>query len=352
VPGAVIDLEARLNKTVISKSGGGMLTRRKTSVPLTFGFHPTACDITLSVPMQMNESVTQMGRNWTTGVGDMSLSISRGLGMTGQTTVQLGVTVPTGRDNIYGYDHKLFPKDMQVGSGVFGANLGLDYTRTKGWGVVILGGSYSSALFYLETTAYENWDDQLQRAKSKTRELAWAHDKALSYVNDQGVRRSDMVSLHAYIGIKKERMMHSLGLQQSIPLAPDDAAYVEYSRENDFTPLRGENHIPTREDAMDSLRSFIRDTATDIDPIDDTTSYSVYRGVNRDDSTVGVTQKERIKEDTELFSLNLSYGMEVTDIGLPFPVFFSVSLPLVFDMEEGIGFNGYTIGAGMKYMLF
>ncbi|MBD3346429.1 MAG: hypothetical protein GF401_15355 [Chitinivibrionales bacterium] len=349
VPGAMLDMEVRLAKSVINDAGGGMASRRNTTIPITFGFHPHILDFTLSMPLQWKEAITsESSEKKIAGVGDISLSLAKKLGMEGQMQAQLGFSLPTGRADIYDLGHELVVSDMQLGSGVFGANLGLDYTITKEWGMVMLGGSYSTGLLYFKTTATQ-WDYELGRAEPTTKELAWGRDKAFSYINDKEVRRSDMIDVHAYIGIKRQHLMTSFGVTPSFPLAPGDGSYVrsEGISVYTFSPLLSDT-VRTEKQAMDSLRNFIdSDTTDDWRPANDTLSYAVHKA-----DTEWVAEKKINKEDKDLVTCTFSYGMEIANIGLPFPLYFYLSLPLVFDTEDKIGINGYSVGIGLKYMLF
>ncbi|MBD3320627.1 MAG: hypothetical protein GF350_05990 [Chitinivibrionales bacterium] len=350
-PGALLDMEMRLGKSVINATGGGMASRNYTTIPLTFGFHPHIMDLTLSMPLQWKEEITsESSEKKIAGIGDISFSLAKGLGMEGQLQVQWGLTLPTGRADIYDLGHQLVVSDMQLGSGVFGTNLAVDYTITREWGMVMVGGTYSTALLYLSTTE-TTWDYELERAESVRKKLAWARDKTFSYINDKEVRRSDMIDIHAYLGIKREYTMHSFGITPSVPIAPDDGSYVlsENVSTFAFSPALGDDAaVKTEKQALDSLYRFIDSDTGDVwYPADDTLSYAVHKA-----DTEWVAEKKVTKKDKELATCTFSYAMEISNSGIPFPILLYLSLPLVFDTEDKVGFSGYSVGIGLKYMLF
>jgi hypothetical protein len=360
VPGALVDMEARYSRSLSSAVGGGMLLRRTHTIPVTLGFHPTVLDMTLQLPLQYKEEIIadesdeyEKAAIPVSGIGDFSLSFSRALGMSGQTHLNVGLTLPTGKADIYGFTHRLLVSDMQTGSGVMGVNAGFEHTLNFGWGVVMLGGSYSTGLLYMHTTD-AIWDYDLERAESEKKKLEWAHDGAVSYVNDKGVRRSDNIGLHFYAGIKQDNMMHSFGVLPSYPLTAlpfveESGEYVEYETVNRFffSPgFNGTGPSPDKSQILESLHDSV-ETSDIYESPGDSVTYVVHKA-----DTEWVAEKRVTRTDKEHVTFTMSYGLELSDIGLPFPLFLSLSAPLVFDFENGVGVSGFSAGMGVKYMLW
>jgi len=85
------------------------------------------------------------------GFSDLSLELTRKLGITNAHTLSLGLTAPVGS-----YDavrqRVVLPQRMQLGSGVLGASLTYEYTQDQDWGLLIYGGSLS----------YGGWENQVE----------------------------------------------------------------------------------------------------------------------------------------------------------------------------------------------
>ncbi len=360
VPGALVDMEARYSRSLSSAVGGGMLLRRTHTIPLTLGFHPTALDMTLQLPLQYKEEIIadesdeyEKAAIPVSGIGDLSLSFSRALGMSGQTHLNVALTLPTGKADIYDFTHQLLVSDMQTGSGVISVNAGIEHTLNFGWGVVMLGGSYSTGLLYMRTID-AMWDYELERAESEKKKLEWAHDGAVSYVNDKGVRRSDNIGVHCYAGIKKDKMMHSFGVLPSFPLTAfpfveESGEFIEYEMVNRYFFSPGFNEVPPSSDKPEMLES-LHDSVETTDKYEspgDSVTYVMHKA-----DTEWVAEKRIARTDKEHVTLTMSYGLELSDIGLPFPLFLSLSAPLVFDFENGVGVSGFSAGLGITYMVW
>jgi len=74
------------------------------------------------------------------GFGDLSLEVTRKLGITNAHTLTLAVTAPTGAHDAVRRG-VILPQRQQLGSGVMGASLTYEYTRDFDWGLMIYGGT-------------------------------------------------------------------------------------------------------------------------------------------------------------------------------------------------------------------
>jgi hypothetical protein len=97
------------------------------------------------------------------GFGDVSLEISRKLGVTGAHQLMLIGTAPTGASDAVRQGIVL-PQYLQLGSGVPGATAMYQYTRDRDWGLLLLGA----------TATYAGWENSIHdyRAPNAT---AFAH---------------------------------------------------------------------------------------------------------------------------------------------------------------------------------
>ena len=97
------------------------------------------------------------------GFGDVSLEISRKLGITGAHQLSFIGTAPTGASDAVRQGIVL-PQYLQLGSGVPGATAMYQYTRDRDWGLLLLGA----------TATYAGWENSIHdyRAPNAT---AFAH---------------------------------------------------------------------------------------------------------------------------------------------------------------------------------
>ncbi|MBW1870805.1 MAG: hypothetical protein JRJ19_02005 [Deltaproteobacteria bacterium] len=84
------------------------------------------------------------------GFGDVSLELTRKLGITNAHTLTLSLTAPSGaHDSVR--KGVILPQRMQLGSGVMGASLTYEYTLDFDWGPMIFGG----------TLGYGGWENSV-----------------------------------------------------------------------------------------------------------------------------------------------------------------------------------------------
>lgn len=132
VSGGLIDIE------VLPKFNFGQNFQNFTIAP-RFSFKPTWTTIVgISVPVvsktgesQFTTAVEPSDRT-TGGLGDLSVDIARSFGMSGQHSLSLALTVPTGQYDIKrGPDNgeEFLPSSLQKGGGIYSATLGLSTTK-------------------------------------------------------------------------------------------------------------------------------------------------------------------------------------------------------------------------------
>ncbi len=163
----------------------------------------------------------------TGGMGDLGLDISQSLGMEGQYSVGLAVSLPTAQYNIKRGSDKvstILPSGLQKGSGLYGVSLALGYTKDVKDGIWLVDAGYSHPmamrLFTGENEFNKTWFKYSYAADSTLKD-----DKRFFYrfkpygENDLGDYTPPSVSLSCYFGYKGvANYMHSWGVTLGAPL--------------------------------------------------------------------------------------------------------------------------------------
>ena len=97
------------------------------------------------------------------GFGDLSLEVSRKLGITNASVVTLTVNAPTGSWDAV-RQGVVLPQHLQLGSGVLGVTGQFEHTVDRDWGLVLLGG----------TVSYGGWENSIGDFRGPTT-TAYAH---------------------------------------------------------------------------------------------------------------------------------------------------------------------------------
>jgi hypothetical protein len=276
VSGGLLDVEVLSNTTL----GGDYHYRAQAlSSTLHFPAHP-AWTVGLALAWRSNtfeyegykvaEDITPRMHRTTGGFGDMGLSVNRTFGNENEHSLGLSAGLPTGQHDIKRLHFKgqnIEPDDVrwmnpfvQPGSGLYSLGLSYEYTKTKDWGLVVFGGSYSSAW------AWDNWgcrDAPSIRGETVNERMLscqgaapspltwrlwelkhqeWAADPA-AWTDSHGApgtgaTGADGVSLYGHVGRKEESSTQSVGVTLSVPLAP--TYYWEYG------PGVNDNRVSTR----------------------------------------------------------------------------------------------------------
>lgn len=277
VSGGLVDLEILSNKTL----GGDYLYSAVAGTPT---FHwPSHPNWTASMALawksntfeyegyKVAEDLTSRMERTTGGFGDLGLSLSRLFGDENQHSASLSALLPTGQHDIKRLHFKgqnIEPDDVrymnpfvQPGSGLYSLGAGYEWTKTKDWGLLVFGGSYTSSWAWdnwgcrdgaavaglsankkLESCqkagpsplTWKLWELRHQRFGDQA-DLDWEHSYGAP---GTGATGADGISLYGYVGHKEEASTQSVGLTFSAPLAP--TYYWEYG------PGTDDNRVSTR----------------------------------------------------------------------------------------------------------
>lgn len=277
VTGGLVDLEILSNKTL----GGDYLYSATVG---SFTFHaPAYPNYTagLSLSWKSNtfeyegfkvaEDLTSRLERTTGGFSDLGLSFNRIFGNENEHSLGLSASLPTGQhdikrlhfkgQNIEADDVRWMNPFVQPGSGLYTLGLSYEWTKTKDWGLLVFGGSYTS------NWAWDNQGCRDVRGPSKTVNnqvlscqeaqpgaLTWKlwelrhqpfgfQDENPDWSNSYGApgtgaTGADGLSVFGYIGHKEESSTQNVGLTLSVPLAP--TYYWEYG------PGSDDNRVATR----------------------------------------------------------------------------------------------------------
>ncbi len=201
------------------------------------------------------EDFTPRLQRVTGGFGDLGLQVGYLLGNENEQSVRLSLSLPTGQHDIKRLhlkglnsgsdDIRWMNPFVQPGSGLYSLGASYEYTKTKDWGLIVLGGSYSSAW------AWDNWGcrDRLNgTVNDKVFSCQAAQPSALTWkvwelkhqdfaadpkewtesqgAPGTGATGADGISMYAYVGHKEESSTQNVGLTLSVPLSP--TYYWEY----------------------------------------------------------------------------------------------------------------------------
>ena len=367
--GTMLDYEVHLSQSFNTDINWGLAASSSTSIPFTLNFTPANFIFTkmsLAMPFQWKRSGASGVYLQTGGIGDMSLTFNRTFGMSGRIGSSLGFKLPIGKYDVF-YDME-YISTMQLGDGLFGFSASLDYSIDKEWGIMIFGGSYSGGLFAMKIVDWD-WSEKKRHFISAKRKFSWARVKGGSYTfefennesggiewreakvisgaeNAYGTMSPDNFSLFFYAGKKSSEIMSSVGLSASIPIGNGRAKMFGVDYPDPFTCTLEE--CPD-EDA--AITHYIESK-----PQDTTHSYQNYfvagKKINPDnpDEIIYGIRKGPYIEEKKWIILTPGVGIEFSTKFAP--IFVSFSLPIEFNGDEGIGFNGFTIDLGLKGMFF
>lgn len=261
VTGGLVDLELLGNTT-----RGGDYQYDALNLSLTFHW-PAYPNYTanLSISSKSNtfeyegfktaEDITPRLSRVTGGMGDLSFGFNRLFGNENEHSVGINGSLPTGQHDIKRLHLKgqnIEPDDVrwmnpfvQPGSGLYNFGLSYEFTKTKDWGLIVWGGSYTAAF------ARDNWgcrDEVTTSVNNKVLSCQSAAPAALTWklwelqhqpwngdvatweksygAPGTGATGADAFSLFGYIGHKEEASTQNVGLTLSVPMAP--TYYWEY----------------------------------------------------------------------------------------------------------------------------
>lgn len=198
--------------------------------------------IGLSIPVTSKIGEVQPSSLWdpeyyaTGGTGDIALDLSRSLGMSGQYSLNLGLTLPTGQYDIKrGADKEqiLLPTSLQKGGGVYNASLGIGYTKDVEDGIWLFDLTYSHP-FNMKLFSGEN---EFNEDYFQTYADSFPNNDRFFYrfkpygESDLGDYVPKSLSASAYFGYKGiHGYVHSWGLTFSAPL---EVGWIRWERIDD-----------------------------------------------------------------------------------------------------------------------
>jgi hypothetical protein len=319
-----------------SKGFDGRLRLRTNSFLLNAQYHARWGDLKATLPLLVRQA-NILGTVSTTGpLGDFALELSRPWGEARSWRARLGLGFPTGAHDIPLDRTRYLLPEMQTGSGLFTASLGLDRAFDRDWGFFSFGGDYALGLAALLTQEY-GYDAGLNQAVSAKKSPRWARD-GLGARNDIGTVLPDYFSVHADLGVKSEALVQGLTASLGFPLR--EGAYEE--RNQEVTPWSSRDpaaaqYFPERGGAQAYA-----------DTVGKGGGAARYQSplVAAEDAQGRWIVMDRAAVARQAFpSLTLQYSVEKSDINVP--LLFGGSMR--WDFNGGPVFAGFGLGLGIKF---
>jgi hypothetical protein len=349
VSGGYVDIELMPSFTSTPKMpGGSIVESQSVAIPFTVYSHLSNYTIGLILPFQSITSSMAPGAISTTGLGDITLSISKPLGVENQYTLTSSFALPTGRYDIFhdADNAPLVASAGQIGTGVLSATLSLNRTKDKEWGLYLLGIEYSAGLWRRKTTEY-TYDLLSNHHTSVKRGWEWARNGGFTYENEIHVVSSDNLGLKAIGVIKSNHIHHSFHAKFNMPMQYTNSVsllYYDSKTSREIGSLDADSAISFyRNDTDDPLKKEAILIQEDIDTADGSKTFWFMH------------EQDPAKFKTWA-TLTLGYGMEIFNPTAP--IFWAFSVPIEFDGENKIGrktqfgVNGFSIQAGIKFVAF
>jgi hypothetical protein len=231
VSGGLIDAEVMGTSTIGENY-------RYQQIKTRLSWKPTwTTNLGLTIPIVSKIGSLQQATNYddkteaTGGLADMMIDFSKNVGMEGQYSLMLNLTLPTGQYDIKRgkEDYMLYlPTTLQSGSGLYTASLGISRTIDveKGLWIVEAYYNYPFAInFYGKNQLVNNNPDQYNSVNSTWDLLSASERKRFEYwfkpygENDLGAYTPPSISVAAYYGYRGiEHYVHSFGAKLWVPL--------------------------------------------------------------------------------------------------------------------------------------
>lgn len=206
-------------------------------------------ELGISIPFSSYQGEVQYRSNQvpvdksTGGLGDLSLDFSRIVGTTGDASISLSFTLPTGQYDIKrGSDASLefLPGSFQKGSGLYSLSLGFDYTKDTDMGMWLYNISYSHPF------AMRLWSGENEFNKTYFKNIETDNDKRFHYrfkhygENDLGAYTPPAINTSLAYGYRGQRgFVHSFGLHFSAPLG---VAWISSEKTDSYDPRPDPDH--------------------------------------------------------------------------------------------------------------
>ena len=348
ISGTLIDAEAIFSRSVLADSAiykddkfDGNMRLNTTSLFLSLFYHPRVLDLKLSIPLMIKEGY---GRS-TGPLGDITMNISRKWGFEGNLRTSLDLAFPTGRFDIPDNTEKILHPDLQLGSGMFGAGVRVNYTIDRDWGIVSLGALYSGGFFALITDRY-GYEASTQRIVSDHKKFQLSRS-GWGSINDRGMINPDNFNIFCDVDLKTSALSHGLCLNFFIPFRNgrgDD--WVTFPSELSSNQPSAALYFPTRE-AAQTYADTLRDQ-------DGNNVYSHPMVATTYSTTSDPNNKKWVLVnhswiDRKAFpGFSFQYSVEKADMALP--LLFGAATR--FEFDGGIKFAGFAAGMGLKFPVY
>jgi hypothetical protein len=230
VSGGLIDAEVMGTSTIGENY-------RYQQIKTRLSWKPTwTTNLGLTVPIVSKIGSLQPATNWddktevTGGLADMMVDFSKNVGMEGQYSLMLNLTLPTGQYDIKrGKENNMLylPTTLQCGGGIFNASLGISRTTDVEKGLWIVEAYYNYPLainFYGKNQFINSSPDQYNELNSRWELLSASEKKRFEYwfkpygENDLGAYTPPSITAAVYYGYRGiEHYVHSFGAKLWVP---------------------------------------------------------------------------------------------------------------------------------------
>jgi hypothetical protein len=188
----------------------------------------------------------------TAGLSDLMVDFSKNVGMEGEYSLSLNLTLPTGQYDVKrgrGGAMLYLPTTLQRGGGIYNASLGISRTKDieKGLWVVEAYFNYPFAVnFHGKNQMINNQSDQYNDLNNRWDLLSSDQKKRFEYwfkpygENDLGAYTPPSISLAAYYGYRGvEHYVHSFGAKAWVPFG---VAWVPAFSSSSYNPTPDPNN--------------------------------------------------------------------------------------------------------------
>ncbi|MGA2506644.1 MAG: hypothetical protein ABSF80_04115 [Chitinispirillaceae bacterium] len=230
VSGGLVDAEVMGTSTIGENY-------RYQQIKTRLSWKPTwTTNLGLTVPIVSKIGSLQPATNWddktevTGGLADLMVDFSKNVGMEGQYSLMLNLTLPTGQYDIKrGKENNMLylPTTLQCGGGIYTASLGISRTTDveKGLWIVEAYYNYPFAInFYGKNQFINSNPDQYNELNSRWELLSASEKKRFEYwfkpygENDLGAYTPPSITAAVYYGYRGiEHYVHSFGAKLWVP---------------------------------------------------------------------------------------------------------------------------------------
>ncbi len=252
VRGGLIDVEV-MGSLTLGQSFEYKQVKTRLSMKPTWSMN-----LGLTIPMVSKMGTLQPKTNFddktetTGGLADIMFDVSKNIGMEGEYSISLNITVPTGQYDVKrGRENEMLylPTTLQRGGGVYNAVLGLSRTIDVDRGLWVVEGffSYPFAINFNGKSKYvNNGKDQYNDIDARWELLTGEEKKRFQYhfkpygENDLGGYTPPSITATVYYGNRRQmNYVHSYGAKVWIPLG---VAWIPNYSAGRYDPMPDPNH--------------------------------------------------------------------------------------------------------------